>query len=66
MRNTMKALQKLNDTQLFLAFAVMTSLSVNSFFGLVFIITGASFWLVYLVQVIISLIALLLIKQIKD
>lgn len=66
MTKDIKAIQKLNDKQLFLCFAVMVSLAVNWFFGIILSITGLSFWIIFVAQTIISLFALLLIRKIKD
>jgi len=57
--------QELNEAQLFLAFAVTTSLVVNWVFGMLLIITGLSFWAIYTIQAIIAFIALILIRKIK-
>lgn len=59
-------MKDLNDTQLFLAFAIVASLAVNWLFGIVLSTFSLNFWVLYGAQGIASLLLLLKIKNLKD
>lgn len=59
-------MKELNDKQLFLSFAIITSLTVNWFFGIVLSTFSLNFWVLYTCQGFASLLLLLKIKNLKD